>query len=177
MPLGLPVAMPAAIAQLEWCGPFSGPTRAALHRLKYAGERRLAGPLAAAMAARWRVASVGGDVLVPVPVHFRRARQRGYDQAVLLASAVAERLTLPCVVALERRRDTAPQFELDRRARRTNVCDAFSARDGARSAVAGHWPILVDDVVTTGSTLGECANALYRAGAIAVSALTVARER
>ena len=177
VPLGLPAAMPAPLAQLEWCAPFSGPVRAALHRLKYSGERRLATPLAVAMAARWGAAGVGGDVLVPVPVHRDRARRRGYDQAVLLAAAVSDRLDVPWLAALERTRKTAPQFDLDRLARRHNVGGAFALRAGAERVIEGRWPILVDDVVTTGSTLVACAEVLYEAGAVAVSALTVARER
>jgi len=177
LPLGLPAAMPMPLAQLEWCAPFSGVVRVTLHRLKYSGERRLAAPLADAMAARWKAAGVGGEMLVPVPVHAERARRRGYDQAFLLASAVSDRLNVPWQAPLERTRHTTPQFELGRRARKTNVTGAFALRAGAGSVVAGSWPILIDDVVTTGSTLVACAEALYEAGAIAVSALTVARER
>jgi ComF family protein len=166
------------LAQLEWCAPFSGPVRAALHRLKYAGEKRLAMPLGEALAARWRAAGRGGDLLVPVPVHAERARLRGYDQAVLLAAAASDRLALPCRNVLERTRRTRPQFELGRRARRSNVDGAFALRRaGDADAVRGRWPILVDDVATTGSTLVACAEALYAAGAVAVSAVTVARER
>jgi predicted amidophosphoribosyltransferase len=110
-------------------------------------------------------------------VHAERARRRGYDQAFLLAAGVAERLHVPWLAALERTRHTTPQFELGRRARKTNVSGAFALRAGAGSVVAGRWPILIDDVVTTGSTLVACADALYEAGAIGVSALTVARER
>jgi ComF family protein len=177
VPLGLPAALTAPLAQLEWCAPFSGPVRGALHRLKYAGERRLAGPLGVALAARWRLAGMGGDLLVAVPVHRERARKRGYDQAVLLAAAASVELGLPWRAVLERTRATAPQFELDRRARRRNMKDAFRLRPDSAAAVRGRWPVLVDDVVTTGSTLGACAEALYRAGAVAVSAVTVARER
>jgi ComF family protein len=177
VPLGLPSVMPMPLAQLEWCAPFSGTVRVALHRLKYSGERRLAGPLSEAMAARWRVAGVGGELLVPVPVHAERARRRGYDQAFLLAAAVAERLHVPWLAALERTRHTTPQFELGRRARRSNVSGAFGLRAGSGAAIRGKWPILVDDVVTTGATLVACAEVLYAAGAIAVSALTVGRER
>jgi ComF family protein len=177
VPLGLPAALPLPLAQAEWCAPFSGPLRAALHRLKYAGERRAVPILAEAMAARWRVAGAGGDLLVPVPADAARARRRGYDQAFLLAAAVSERLELAWRPALERTRRTAPQFELGRRARLSNVTGAFAVRPEAAGAVRGRWPILVDDVATTGATLVSCAEALYEAGAVAVSALTAARER
>jgi ComF family protein len=184
VPMGLPAAMPVTLAQLEWCAPFSGATRRALHKLKYGGEQRLAAPLAEAMANRWRAAGVGGELLVPVPVHAARERLRGYDQAVLLAAAISPRLAIPWRAALARTRHTAPQFELGRRARRDNVSGAFglrgtsaAARAANEAAVAGRWVILVDDVVTTGSTLVACAEVLYGCGAVAVSALTAARER
>lgn len=176
--MGLPSGLPMLIAQLEWSAPFSGPVRAALHGLKYAGERRLTEPLAAAVAARWRAAGVGGEVLVPVPVHAERARRRGYDQAVLLTVELSRRLQMRWVPALERTRNTSPQFDLGRQARRANVAGAFAVRGSRESAVVrDRWIVLVDDVVTTGSTLTACAEALYAVGATAVSAMTVARER
>jgi len=79
VPLGLPADGPLGLVQLEWCSAFTGPTRRALHALKYDGERRLTAPLGEAMAARWRAAGRGGDVLVPVPVHAGRRRERGFD--------------------------------------------------------------------------------------------------
>jgi ComF family protein len=178
VPLGLPAVMPMPIAQLEWCSPFSGAVRAALHQLKYSGERRLAAPLGAAMAARWRAVGAGGDLLVPVPVHADRARQRGYDQAVLLATEISACLAMPWRSVLVRTRHTRPQFELGRRARRTNVSGAFALASAPHAAIIrGRWIVLVDDVATTGSTLVACAEALHAAGALAVSALTTARER
>jgi ComF family protein len=177
-PLGLPSAIPMPLAQLEWCSPFSGPVRAALHGLKYAGERRLARPLGAAVAARWKAAGAGGDVFVPVPVHAERAKRRGYDQAVLLASEVSAQMRIPWLPALDRTRNTSPQFDLGRQARSSNVAGAFAVKGPAEAAhVRGRWVVLVDDVVTTGSTLVACAEALHAAGALAVSAVTVARER
>ena len=177
-PIGLASLIPIPVVQVEWCAPFCGVVRTALHRLKYSGERRLAGPLGEAMAGRWREAGAGGDLLVPVPVHPKRARQRGYDQAVLLAASAARALGLPMRPALARIRHTVPQFELGRHARLGNVRSAFAlSEEIGRSAVAGSWIVLVDDVVTTGSTLAACATALYGAGAAVVSALTVARER
>lgn len=176
-PLGLAEGPPAPLLQLDWCAPFNGTTRRALHALKYAGERRLGVPLGEAVAARWHRAGAGGDVLVPVPVHASRRRERGYDQAELIAVAAAAALGVPSLVALERRRATAPQYRLDRRHRAANVDDAFVVRPGATAAIRDRWVVLVDDVVTTGATLCAAAAALLDAGAVAVSAVTVARER
>jgi ComF family protein len=176
-PLGLAEGPPDPLLQLEWCAPFSGVVRRALHALKYAGERRLAEPLGHAVADRWRRAGAGGDVLVPIPVHASRRRERGYDQAELIAAVTAAALLVPWAPALVRDRATAPQYRLDRRHRAANVEDAFVVRPEASGAVAGRWVVLVDDVVTTGATLVAGASALLDRGALAVSAVTVARER
>lgn len=177
VPLGLPSDVPEPLLQLEWCAPFAGPVRSALHALKYGGERRLAGPLGEAIARRWRRAGAGGDLLVNVPVHALRRRERGYDQAELLARAAGAALGLEAAPLLARRRATVAQFDLGRGARRANVSGAFALVPGATPVVRDRWVILVDDVVTTGATLSACAEALLDAGAIGVSALAVARER
>ena len=177
IPIGLPGDIPPPLVQLEWCAPFHGVVRPALHALKYGGERRLAEPLGAALARGWARTGVGGELVTHVPVHAERARQRGYDQAKLIARVVARQLGLPFASLLERRRATIAQFDLDRRHRAANVRDAFGVTMQARSSVDGRWVLLVDDVVTTGSTLAACAEALEAAGALAVSGITVARER
>lgn len=177
VPIGLAFSQPKGIVQLEWCSSFNGPARASVHALKYDGELRLVGPLAELMAARWRHASIGGDFLVPVPVHAQRRRQRGFDQAELLARGVAERLGLPIVHALERAARTTAQHQLGRHARQSNVSQAFGVAPRHAEEVRGRWLVLIDDVVTSGATLAGCASALYDAGAFAVSALTLARER
>ena len=131
IPIGLPADIPELLLQLEWCAPFAGSVRRALHELKYGGERRLAEPLGRAIARRWRRAGAGGDVLVPVPVHAERARKRGYDQAALIAAVAARDLRLPMAPILERGRATIAQFDLDRQHRATNVAGAFRLRPGA----------------------------------------------
>lgn len=178
LPIGMPSDVPTPLLQLEWCAPFDGAVRRALHDLKYAGELRLVEPLGRAIATRWQAAGAGGDCLVHVPVHVERARERGYDQADLLARVAARALQLPHIPALERARATTAQFRLDRADRATNVAGAFRIRPAVTSgAIAGRWVVLVDDVVTTGATLAACGLALLEAGAVGVSALTIARER
>jgi ComF family protein len=178
VPIGLPADLPAPLLQLEWCAPFTGVTRRALHALKYDGERRLAPFLGAAVARRWARAGAAGDALVPVPASPDRVRERGYDQAALIAAEAGRQLGLPVLHVLERARATTAQFDLDRAARATNLVDAFRVTDrGDRLSIAGRWLVLVDDVVTTGATLATCAGALLEAGALAVSAVAVARER
>ena len=176
-PLGLAEGPPHPLLQLEWCAPFNGTLRRALHALKYAGERRLAEPLGEAVARRWRAAGAGGDLLVPIPVHASRRRERGYDQAELITAAASTALSLPWLPALERTRATTAQYHLDRRHRAANVDDAFAVRPEGLRAIRGRWIVLVDDVVTTGSTLCAAGEALLAAGALAVSAIAVARER
>ena len=190
-PLGLPGDIPEPLVQLEWCASFGGVTRRALHRLKYAGDRRLAEPLGQAVGRRWRRAGAGGTAFVPVPASPDRVRDRGYDQAELIAAAAGRVCGLPVWPILERTRQTTAQFDLDRRARAGNVAGAFRLRgDGLdrTSALdrAGHerepdvdgaWLVVVDDVMTTGATLAACARVLMDQGALAVSAVTVARER
>lgn len=179
VPIGLPGDIPIPLLQLEWCAGFRGVVRDALHQLKYAGERRLAEPMGAAVARRWGRVGVGATVICHVPVHADRQQVRGYDQAELIARAAARHLDLPFVHALERQRATIAQFDLDRRRRASNVAGAFAARapDTVREAIDGRWVLIVDDVTTTGATLAACGQALRTAGAVAVSAITVARER
>jgi len=177
VPIGLGHPLPRGLVQVEWCASFTGPVRAAIHTFKYRGERRLAEPLGVAMAERWARVGQGGDLLVPVPIHPSRLRERGFDQAEDLARICGRLLGLPVVHALERPVRTTAQHSLGRQERAANMGGAFavSARSGGQ--VGGRWVVLVDDVTTTGATLSECAAALRAGGARAVSALTVARER
>ena len=177
VPIGLHADIPAPLLQLEWCAPFTGTTRRALHALKYDGERRIAPYVGAAVARRWARAGAGGDVLVPVPASPDRVRDRGYDQAALIAVEAGRRLSLPVLSAIDRTRATTAQFDLDRNERASNLDGAFRVSELARPELGGRWIVLVDDVVTTGATLAACATALLDAGAAAVSAIAGARER
>ena len=150
--------------------------REAIHAFKFGGRRGLANPLGDLLAGLGLSALPGAlpDALVPVPLHPRRARERGYDQALLLARRLERAWSVPVVAdALLRAVPTQPQTDLDAAARRRNVRDAFAVR--RPDLIAGRHVVLVDDVLTTGATAGECAHVLTRAGATTVGVLTVAR--
>ncbi len=149
--------------------------RTLLHELKYHGRRKVAARLAEALLASPGVVSVvePGVVLVPVPLHPRRRRERGYNQSELLAQELARRTGLEVAApALVRRKDTAPQTGLGAAGRRANVAGAFAVRKRAR--IVGRTVVLVDDVFTTGATARACAHALREAGARSVRLLTAA---
>jgi ComF family protein len=157
-------------------GPYEGPLKAALHELKYRGRRRVARRLARALldapgARCWLDAAA---VLVPVPLHPRRERERGFNQAELIAAQVAALAGLRLEArALVRRIDTPSQTGLSASQRRRNVALAFAVR--RRAQVAGRSVVLVDDVMTTGATARSCARALLGAGAAEVRLMVAAR--
>jgi ComF family protein len=113
------------------------------------------------------------DIIVPVPLHPTRLRERGFNQARLLAELLSARISIRCKRVLKRIRYTTTQTALDRAERIENLHNAFRLRKNAD--VRGLQVLLIDDVVTTGSTLSECARVLKRAGAISVYAATAAR--
>lgn len=155
---------------------FTGPVRELIHRYKYGKKVRHSRPLALLAARQLGEFAAAGaaDLLIPVPLHVRRLRQRGFNQAVLLGEILAKKWRLPlCRDNLRRIRWTEPQINLTAAARRENVRGAFAVSDPG--AVRGRRIILVDDVYTTGSTVAECARSLNRAGAEAVFVVTVAR--
>jgi ComF family protein len=176
-PLGLPAALPDGLVQLEWCATYSGAVRDALHALKYRGERRLREPLGEALAQRWRHAGRGGDLITWVPVHPSRRRDRGFDQAEELARQMAMEMGVPVRGCLERRQRTAAQHSLGEADRADNTAGVFGVTATATSVINDRWIVVVDDIVTTGATLSGCADALLQDGAMAVSAVTVARDR
>lgn len=140
------------------------------HRLDYLG-RHLAFHLAAGLA-RELVAACG-EVVVPVPLGWRRQLLRGYNQAACIARPLASELGLPLCHALARRRATSAQSRLSREARGKNLAGAFRVR--RPGAVDDRAVLLVDDVATTGATLHAAARALKEAGAASVTAVVAAR--
>ncbi|MFC4077417.1 ComF family protein [Salinithrix halophila] len=151
-------------------------TRELIHLFKYRGKESLAGPLAELMAhslaeLSWRV-----DRITYVPLHLERLRERGFNQAELLARGVAKHLHLPLAHVLERTVPTAPQSRSGRRERLKAMEGAFHLLSPVpEGSLSGRVFLLVDDVYTTGATLSECASVLKKEGAKAVYSVTLAR--
>lgn len=152
--------------------PYTGKAREAIVRFKFHNEP-------------WRVRGfaelikehtpVEADAVVPVPLHPKRRRERGYNQSLLLAQIIAEAWDLPMAADwLVRTVNTPHQTGLAKSARKDNVAQAFSVPQRAIETVQGKKILLVDDVITTGSTLLACARTLHQAGAKAVSSVTLA---
>lgn len=152
-------------------GPHRRLLRDAIHAFKFEGARELAEILGTALDDGLIHAQITPDVVVPVPLHERRLRWRGYNQSALLAEVIATNLGVPHELLLTRTRHTGTQVGRDAAARRTAVERAFAA-DGVM--VNARRVLLIDDVVTTGSTLSACAEALMDAGASFVIAACVA---
>ncbi len=152
---------------------FEGPVRKAIHHLKYTARTSLAEPLGAYLIEYWQTHPLPADLLIPVPLHAARSRERGYNQSTLLARQLARAAALPVrEPALQRVKATVPQVTLNAAERKANVHEAFTADAGL---VQGQRALLIDDVCTTGSTLEACSRALKQAGAAAVWALTLGR--
>lgn len=166
---------PLALSVISAAYLMRGPAREMVHRLKYDGWRALAPVLAEALARELARSALKLDVIVPVPLHRSRERERGYNQAELLATEVG-RLT---GIRVERRslarwRATASLVRAnDAEERRAVVTGAFRWMG---APLAGNRTLLVDDVCTTGSTLDACARVVLSAGAADVAGLVVARE-
>ena len=153
---------------------MEGAIREAIHAFKYRGvfgaKRELAGMLAAYLDS----CPLPGDIIAPVPLHPRRLRERGYNQAALLSRELGKLNGLPVNEALVSRVQDTPQQARtgNRQARQDNVTGSFRASENARGLAV----ILVDDVVTTGATMSACSKALKDAGACSVWGLALARE-
>jgi ComF family protein len=159
-----------------WYFEQEGPLRALMHRLKYGGMTSIGLEFGRVLGERIRDAGLGeSDIVIPLPLHVSRMRERGFNQCELIARGVSTVTGCPLRTDLLRRmRFTPSQTPLGHGARRKNVRDAFCLRAHAPRDVAGRSVLLVDDVVTTGATMRSCAGALHRAGVRAVIACAVA---
>jgi len=155
-------------------GLFSGALQEAIHAFKYHGRIELDRPLATLLLTELQRGATTFDLVLPVPLHDQRLRQRMYNQSWLIARRIARQLGRPCPTRLLLRpRDTPPQQGLSAEARRSNLRRAFAAD----RQVADRHVLLIDDVMTTGATARECCRALKKAGARAVTVAVLARAQ
>jgi ComF family protein len=153
-------------------GAYESILRDLIHLYKYGRVRTLARPLGDLMASALP-RDERFDAIAPVPLHWRRRWQRGFNQSELLARTLSQRTAIPVIQALKRAGSTAVQAGLSNTARRRNVSGKFQCARPAE--IAGKRILLIDDVMTTGSTAAACAAELKRAGASRVALLTLAR--
>lgn len=154
-----------------------GPAASLVHAFKFRGSKPAAKAAGRVMAAALTLHPElsGFDALAAVPVHPRRERERGYNQAELIAREIAAATGLPLLDAVERARAAAPSWKLGRGERRAELAGAFAPRAGAAALVAGRRVLLIDDVAATGTTFEECASALRSAGAADAAGYAFAR--
>ncbi|OIP27394.1 MAG: amidophosphoribosyltransferase [Chloroflexi bacterium CG_4_9_14_3_um_filter_45_9] len=154
---------------------FDNVMRKAIHQFKYYNLKAISSCLAQFLADYLATNPLPGEVLVPVPLHPKRLKQRGYNQSSLLAREVSKLVNLPVIEnCLIRAKQGQPQVKTTSvEERQKNVIDAFVGRD---ERVSGKQIILIDDVCTSGATLESCARALKNRGALSVWGLTLARE-
>jgi len=149
--------------------------RQAIHQLKYRNLRALVVPLAKLLRDYLITNPVPGEILVPVPMHLKRLRERGYNQSGLLARELGKLTDLTVVDdCLIRQRHTPPQARTSTvDERRSNIADAFVCRD---QRLRDKQVLLIDDVATSGATLDACAAVLKASGAASVWGLVMAKE-
>ena len=151
-------------------------SRALILKLKFHDETNLAPTLGRWLKQAGSELLEGSDIIIPVPLHYRRLVRRRYNQAALLAWHLSKLSGLAmCVDGLVRTRPTLPQSGLTRAQRKDNVKSAFAIHPKHGDKIKGKSVLLVDDVMTTGSTLHACTLALQKAGAASVNVLTLAR--
>jgi ComF family protein len=152
----------------------NGPIQSAIHALKYHNNRAVVNDLGKILADAYQRYQLNIDVVVPVPLHYSRLRERGYNQSELLAKELCQAYSLPLdIMTLHRIRQTEAQVRLKKvNERYQNVCGAFSC---SSNKLASQTVLLIDDVCTTGSTLDACAVALKQSGTTSVWVLTLAK--
>ncbi len=160
---------------------YTGIARELIRKLKYEEEIRAALPLAEIMAGCWRKVRPSGyedAIIVPVPLFKSRFQERGYNQAGILAELLNHKTRMKCAPdIMMRQHRTPPLYDLDEPRRREVLRQAFSIPEGMKEKIFDERVILVDDIITTGSTLNEAAETLKKAGADRVMALTAAMTK
>ncbi len=170
---------PLQLSGLRMVSAYQEPLRSCIHAFKYySGNKRLARPLGTLLVQAYKRAGLAADMIIPVPLHAQRLRQRGYNQAQLLAEVCSAELGLPLDISLLTRvRATAAQVDLSMHKRWKNMAGAFLLHPKSNPrALYKRNILLIDDVCTTGATLEACATPLFAAGANTVWGLVLARR-
>lgn len=168
---GLQAVFPTPVFAL---GRYEGMLHDLVGRMKFKQEERIAAILGRWLGARLVAEGVEPDLVIPVPLHPKRLRRRGFNQAVVMAGEIGRSLKRPCEkFLLTRVRETVPQTGLSREARGENLRNAFELQP--RGLVEGKKVLLVDDVYTTGATVKGCADLLLEAGVAEVQVGVAAR--
>ena len=155
------------------CYLFEEPVRGLIHRYKYDGQRYLHEKIAHLLRNTMQTRGIAADAITNVPIHKNRKKKRGFDQSELAAKKLAELTGLPYIPALKRTVDTPSQTHLSREERLQNVRGVFEIKADVRNKKM----LLIDDVMTTGSTACECARMLMAYGAQSVEILVFAKAR
>lgn len=165
-----------AFVRARSCYVYEGAPKRFVYRLKFGGRRYLAAFIAEAMVDRYLDCGFECDCVVAVPLSAKRKRKRGYNQAELIAEEVSRRLKLPLIDgALVKTKENKSQAKLTRREREENVRGVYEVT--SPETFKGRRVLVVDDVMTTGATLGEVSRVLYKAKARSVEALTYCSTR
>ncbi len=154
---------------------YEGIIRNIVHRLKYDDQPRLAIFMAQKMADFLENDDLCADVITFVPIHKERLRARGFDQAEMIAMHLSTLINLPCEKLLKRVRNTKAHFDLDAKERAKNVSEAFMPEENV--SIMNRRIVIVDDVYTTGATMGECVRCLLKSGAKEVLPYTFSKEK
>lgn len=153
-------------------GEFKKELREALHALKYEDVKEISKVLGDMLAMRCKELDIKPGIIIPIPLGRARARERGYNQSALIAKRLSKNLGWPYLDALARTRKTKPQTKLNRAQRKENLKDAFVSKFDFKKSKRPVY--ILDDVITTGATLSSASQALKKAGACRISAITVA---
>ncbi len=160
---------PAFISAASF-GLYNGPLKKAINLLKYHGVKRLSKPLSDILS---RINLPEVDVVIPVPLHHKRLREREYNQSALIAYRIAKKYDYDLIQnCLIKTKDTSPQVGLSSKDRRKNIKNSFEVR--YQRIITGKKILLIDDVITTGATIRECSRVLNKAGASFIYAVTLA---
>ncbi len=157
-------------SKILYYGLYEGALRKAIQLFKFSGIKRLSKPLGSLLL-QLRIPKA--DVIIPVPLHLKRLRQREFNQTALMGRCLAKELKIPMIIDnLIKVRETPPQTSLKREERLKNVKKTFSAHESLRDKDI----LLIDDVITTGATVKECSHLLMKAGAKSVTVAALAHS-